>query len=115
MDQFFKDLLDINEVHGVILRDFGGEVEYQNFRNSISFDPERLKPILDSLVQIQEADIIFANLRIYLRRSAAGHLLVVMARTVPIAMVRLHCDMIIPSLKPARKRSSKGFWGFKKS
>jgi len=115
MDHVFKDLMDIKEVHGVVLRDFGGEVEYQNFRNNITFDPERLKPILDALVQIQEADVVFANQRIYLRRSAAGHLLVVMARNVPIAMVRLHCDMIIPSLKPAKKRSSKGFWGFRKS
>jgi hypothetical protein len=115
MDGIFKDLFEIPEVQGVVLKKLGGGIEYQFFRQQVSFNIKQLNPILDSLGGLREADMVFANLRLYLRRSKGVHLLVIMNTSVPIAMVRLHCDMIIPKLKQTTKKPAKKFWGFLKS
>ena len=115
MEKIFKDLLEIPDVLGVLFKGKAEGVAYQNFRSNpkeASYSIDRLEPLLTSLDGIQEADVIFANLRLYFRQVEAGHLLVVMNRAVPIAMVRLHCDMIIPRLATSEPPTSKKFWGF---
>ena len=112
MEYLFKDLMEIREVIGVILRDPDGRIQYQAFREGAAYDLDQIEPALEALGQIQEADVVFTHRRLYVRQTPAGQLLVVMARGVPIAMVRLHCDMLIPRLSPpATPSGKKKFWG----
>ncbi|MGB5984312.1 MAG: hypothetical protein WBG37_03325 [Desulfobacterales bacterium] len=116
MEEIFKDLMEIREVIGVVLRSSDGRIQYQTFCEGAAYDLDQLQPALDALKQIQEADVVFTHLRLYLRQTQAGQLLVVMARGVPIAMVRLHCDMIIPRLSPPQGSiGKKKLWGLFKS
>ena len=115
MDTLFKDLLEISDVRGVVWRSPEGIIRHQFLRHGRAPNLDQMQPMLDALETIQEADLIFTDSRLYLRRSEAGHLIVVMNRQVPIAMVRLHCDMIIPRLTNPPKQPSHKFWKFLKS
>jgi len=51
---------------------------------------------------MRETDLVFKQGRIYIRRTDIGYLVVLMGLFVPIAMMRLQCDILLPSLKPAK-------------
>jgi hypothetical protein len=106
MQQYFNDLLGTDGVLGLMLLSFKGEVLYMA-------DPSQLlqaHPVDEIAVQltdaltdtVQEADMVFSNRRVYLRRTPVGPLLIILTLAAPIAMVRLHCDTLIPTLQPPK-------------
>jgi hypothetical protein len=58
--------------------------------------------LIESLEGMRETDLIFEKGRIYIRKTEMGFLVVLMALYVPIAMVRLNCDILLPSLQPSK-------------
>ncbi|MEJ2642774.1 MAG: hypothetical protein P8010_24755 [Desulfosarcinaceae bacterium] len=107
MQQYFNDLLGTDGVLGLMLLSFQGEVLYKA-------DPSQLlqtgtvdkiaMELTDTLTDaVQEADMVFSRRRVYLRRTPIGPLLIILTLAAPIALVRLHCDTLIPSLKPPKR------------
>jgi hypothetical protein len=48
----------------------------------------------------READIVFEGARIYIRRSEIGFVRALVSPSISMAMLRLNCDILLPSLKP---------------
>ena len=120
MKKLFKDILEIDNVEGVMFLTFEGEMIYREF--STEFDKEsglkdkkgRWAMLIDALDGAREADAVFEDRRIYIRKAESGYIVVIMDVYAPIAMVRLNCDILLPELK--NKKTSKGFLGlFKKN
>lgn len=114
MEPELNEILRLDDVKGVIVLSGEGGVLFQQFVDS-KFHPsqtdEKTWPsLLSALEGIREADFLFDNLRIYIRRSADGYLLVLMGHFAPIAMVRLNCDIALPALK--KVNTAKGFGRF---
>jgi len=101
MRDLFDDILSTNGVKGVLLFSFSGDIIYKEFVSPVDEQPENLDwPFfIESLEGMRETDLIFEKGRIYIRRTEIGYLLVLMALFVPIAMVRLNCDILLPALK----------------
>ena len=101
MNHFFKDIIAIDGVKGILLFSPEGRLHFQELNYPFHEDPARqdwsFVPLM--MKNIREADLVYENSRFYLRSTAAGCLLVVMERTTPISLVRLSCDMAIPALK----------------
>ena len=57
---------------------------------------------IESLAGMRETDLIFEKGRLYIRRTDIGYLVILIGLFVPIAMMRLQCDILLPSLKPAK-------------
>lgn len=109
MKELFKDILDIEDVKGIMIFSFKGELVFKEFLKPISQDPESREwwPLLiDSLQGIREADIVYEKNRLYIRKTEIGYLLILMGLFAPVAMMRLNCDILLPSLEKAG--SSKG-------
>lgn len=91
-------------ISGVVVITFNGKILHQNHLDDELGD-QLTQPVLhqfiDTLGIIQEADIIFARRRVYVRRISVGFLLVLMLPPAPMAMVRLQIDTIIPQLEDA--------------
>jgi len=104
MKALFKDILDTENVHGVMLLSFEGKAVYQEFNPSVSpnIDPHEWSALTSLLKDIDEAEIVFDHCLLYVIRSTGGFVLVVMGRQAPIAMVRLNCSIILPSLGPTK-------------
>lgn len=110
MEPNFDDILDLDDVKGILVLSRQGQPLYQRLAAGAfdHVDPasENWAPFLAALEGIREADFIFEKHRLYIRESAGGYILVLMGHFAPIAMVRLNCDIILPSLKQAH--ASKG-------
>ena len=104
MRELFKDILNMEGVKGLMMFSFAGEPVYKEFNQA---QPEGIESrdwslFIESLAGMRETDLIFKNGRLYIRRTDIGYLVVLMGLFVPIAMMRLQCDILLPSLKPAK-------------
>ena len=110
MKDLFKDIFDIDDVHGVMFLPFKGKLVFSEF---VSQQPKKIGdinwlPFIQSLNGIHEAELIFENNRFYLRKAGMGYILVVMGKAGLTEMVRLNCDVLISSFEQTKKKH-KGF------
>ena len=116
MKKIFNDILSIEDVSGIILFSFKGELIFKEFKSPLSREPETRDwwgLFIRSLNGVREADLIFEKSKLYIRKTEIGYLIILMGIFVPTAMVRLNCDMLLPTLKQI-KISKKGKSVFKK-
>lgn len=100
MKEIFKDILALEDVQGVVMSSFEGEILFKE----PSLEIERSLPLfIRTLGTIREADLIFEKSRIYVRRTDTGYLVVLLGLFASGAMLRLHVDMVLPSLKEREK------------
>jgi hypothetical protein len=102
MPNLFEDVLKMEDVNGVLLVSPEGEVIVEEFNTPPSKSHglnESLPQVIQGLKNIREADLVFEKIRLYFRKTEAGYFIVHMGRFAPAAMVRLNCDMLLPSLK----------------
>lgn len=106
MHDRFNDILKIEGVKGLILISYGGDVIFRELHQAVLREAENRnwKLFIESLADMRETDLIFEKGRLYIRKSDLGYLLVLLGSFVPIAMVRLQCDILLPSLKPAKAK-----------
>jgi len=104
MKDLFNNILGIEDVQGVMLFSFEGRVLFGELLppqaeglEKADFWPEFVK----ALKGIREADLVYENGRLYIRRTALGFLVIPCGAFTPGAMLRLGCDMVLPSLKQA--------------
>jgi hypothetical protein len=104
MRELFKDILGTDGVNGVMLFSFKGDLIFKEFRSSVNEEPEGRdwSFFIESLEGMRETDLVFEKGRIYIRKTEIGYIVILMALFVPIAMIRLNCDIILPSLKPTK-------------
>lgn len=110
MQELFKDILNTDGVTGVMLFAANGDVLFKAFPTTVNAAPDHRdwRFLIESLEGMRETDLIFEKGRIYIRKTEMGFVVVLMALYVPIAMIRLNCDILLPSLqtsKPGRKFS----------
>jgi len=106
MKDLFQGILDVEDVQGAMFLSFGGNLVLKRFKTN---EPEglaemNLAAFISTLDKIQEAELIYDNCMIYIIRSRTGYMMVVMGRIAPIAMVRLNCGIILPSLDKKDKK-----------
>lgn len=103
-----KDILNIENIHGVIFLNLEGEVVFKEFISHIPEETADINwlPFIHTLNGVQEAELVFDKIRFYLRQSRSGYIIVVMDRIAIIEMVRLNCDIILPALEETPKKAS---------
>ena len=104
MQELFKDILNMEGVKGLMLFSFAGETVLKEFNQT---PPEGIESrdwslFIESLAGMRETDLLFKKGRLYIRRTDIGYLVVLVGLFMPIAMLRLQCDILLPSLKPAK-------------
>ena len=112
MRKLFDSMLNIDGVKGLILLSFSGDIIFKELNPILHENVENRdwRGLIESLADIRETDLIFEKGRLYIRRTDLGFLFVLMGPFVPMAMMRLQCDILLPSLKPAK--ASKGIRRF---
>jgi hypothetical protein len=102
MKDLFEDILKMEDVHGVLLVSPEGEVLFEEFNTPPSKGRDSngaLSKVIRDLKEIREADLVFEKTRVYVRKTDAGFFITHMGEFASAAMVRLNCDMLLPSLR----------------
>ena len=104
MRELFKDILNIDGVKGLMLLSFAGQIIFKELNHAVHENVENKdwRLFIESLAHVRETDLIFEKGRLYIRRTGIGYLVVLMGSFVPIAMMRLQCDILLPSLEPVK-------------
>ncbi len=113
MEELFDEMLSIKDVTGVMLVSLNGEILYRNFSPSLRGDPESKdwSSFIQSFSDIQETELVFQKKRIYIRKTKAGYLMVLMGLSASMSMVRLNCDVLMPVLTDIKTgKSLKGLF-----
>ena len=112
MKELFKDILDLDGVKGIILLSSEGDISFKSFSEAIPNDlvSKSWTMLIKNLSGIRETDLVFEEGRLYIRKSDLGYLLIWTSLFTPMAMLRLNCDIVLPSLKPVK--SAKSFTRF---
>jgi len=113
MKDLLSDVLGINGVLGIVLLSGQGGILFDSMENSHPERKEKFtnwKTLINVLANAREADYVFENGRIYIRKTHDGYLLVSMQTFASIAMIKLNCDILLPNLKSSK--SNKGIKGF---
>ncbi len=116
MQALFSDILNTKGVKGILLFSFSGDLIFKEFISPIKEEPKHRdwSFFIESLEGMRETDLVFEMGRIYIRRTELGYLIIIMALFVPIAMIRLNCDILLPSLTQSKSGKKLGRF-FKKS
>lgn len=97
----------MDDVKGVMLVSFEGEPVFKQFFQPLEMGSEgeySWTLFIHSLRGAREVEIFYENARIYIRRTEAGYFFVIMGVSSPMAMIRLNCDMVAPTLKKLVRR-----------
>ena len=115
MKNNFNDILSLDDVTGVMLFSFKGEIMVTEFLSASPVDDLKDADWWDTFVKalngIREAELIFEKGRLYIRETKFGYILIVMGMFAPVTMVRLNCDVLIPALQDTRQKKG---WLFKR-
>ncbi len=113
MQELFTDILSIEGVKGVMLLSFNNDLLFKRFNSDMAQDPKdtNWKQFIELLDGMRETDLIFEKGRIYIRKTDVGFLVIFMSLFVPMAILRLNCDILLPALTPTKspKRWSRFF------
>ena len=104
MRELFEDIIGTEGVTGVMLFATDGELLFKEFSAAPKEAPEQRdwRFLIESLEGMRETDLVFEKGRIYIRKTEIGYLVILMALYVPIAVIRLNCDILLPSLQPSK-------------
>jgi len=124
MENLFKDLFNINGVYGIVYLLDNGDVQFQHFVppmeemndkswNQFTGQGNNWSSLVSPFTGVQEAELIYQVKKFFFRKTDNGFIIVIMDISVSLAIVRLNCNIIAPSLGGVKK--AKGFGGlFKK-
>ena len=122
MENLFEEVLSIEGIMGVIIISDDGASEFTKFvyplseiigkknfgsfiKNSINIDA-----LKSAFSNTNESLLIYDKLRLYIKKLQNGYLIIPMGMFVPVAMVRINCQIIIPEIEKHKK--SKGIGRF---
>lgn len=100
MKKLFADLLNLKDVNGIMVVSFDGDLIFDDFTSPLSERPESRdwKPFVESLNGAKEANLVFEKGTLYVRETKLGYLVVSMGFLASAPMVRLTCDVLLPSI-----------------
>lgn len=100
MKGLFKDILAMEDVRGVVVSSREGEILFTEPPLEVD---QSLPLFIRALGNVREADLVFEKSRIYVRKTDMGYLVILLGLFASAAMVRLHVDMVLPSLRDRGK------------
>lgn len=112
----FSEIRNVNDVHAIMVFSDGGKIRFEEVFSSAPFEKpskNNWEALAKALNGIKEADVLYGENRIYIRKVQPGYLLIVMGLRAPVAMVRMSCDVLSSSLtdRDLGKKGLKSFFG----
>lgn len=100
MKEQFKDILSLSDVKGALVVSPSGQIVFQRFTT----EPAEILPepvfqkLVTALTSVDEMELLFEDIRLYIRKYSKGFIIIVTGRFAHMSMVRLNCDILIPVL-----------------
>ena len=112
MQDILKDIHELDHVLGSLLITTDGAPVHAHFSSAlnISSDGHDWKSFVNALQDLREADILFDDMRVYLRKTNIGYLLIVMEIYAVHSYIKLQCDVLISKIENLKTKGLKRFF-----
>jgi len=104
MKEAFKNIIEFRDVEAIFYIGKTSETVHvaENYKNEFETGTppkiEEIDSIIKSIGSLDEAELIFSEKRIYIRKIEDSHLVIVLGFITPTPMLQLNCDISIPEL-----------------
>jgi hypothetical protein len=112
MQEIFKEILDQEDITGCLYVDRTGQILYSHFRPSAisSAEKHNWQAVIKALGNISEADILFEQIKLFLRRTNNGYLLVRASQEVGLSLIKLQLDLLVQKLNDYKPKPISRFF-----
>jgi hypothetical protein len=104
----FKDIISLHDVAAVMLIGDNGRPLVSTVADRGSgLEAVRTQDwsiLTQAFNGFKEAELVYENHRLFIKKAPSGFLVVFMGRFAPVAMVRLHCDVALARLAAPKTR-----------
>ena len=102
MKTIIKNLLCFDDVQGIIFLSHQGECLFSEYEGETGSDLKSFDwtAFTHAFKCIREAELVFGNNRIFIRRTELGLAIIILGWFATIAMIRLKCNELIPAVNP---------------
>lgn len=102
MKMIFKKILKLDDVQGIIFLSNRGKCLFNEYGGKPRSDLKELDwaAFTAAFKCVREAELVFSNNRIFYRRAEQGQIIIIMGWFATIAMIRLKCNEVLPSVAP---------------
>lgn len=112
MKDIFKEVMGLEGVRGLVIVSNEGGVTLTKSSPDFKNEAERLAqinwlPFTIEMGGINDAELVYDSARFYIKKFEDGYLIVVVGDNAPLSMVRLNCEVLIPSLSKMQPASKK--------
>ena len=106
MKEHVADLLALDDIKGVVVLGTTGSVVYQQFNEppTSKLGNNDFRELIRAAAGIRELEVMYDNVRLYIRKYPGGALIIVAGHFALAAMVRLNCDIVIPTLSESSEK-----------
>lgn len=112
MQQILNDIHELDHVLGCLMIGTDGNPTHVQFSSALKIPPDGhdWTPFVETLQEIQEAEFLFDDLRLYVRKTAIGYLLIVMEIYAVQSLVKLQCDVLVSKIGSPKAKGLKRFF-----
>ena len=112
MKDIFKEVMGIEGVRGLLIVSNEGVVTLSKSSSDFKREAEQLGqinwlPFTMEMSGIKDAELVYDSARFYIKKFEEGYLLVIIGDNAPLSMVRLNCEVLLPSLVKMQPTSKK--------
>lgn len=106
--EIFKNIKSLQDVLAVMLIGDDGNVLASSVGDAGAglqgLETGNWQALAQAFNGVKEAEILYENHRLFIKKAPAGFLVVVMGHFAPVAMVRLNCDVVLARLATPKTR-----------
>jgi hypothetical protein len=108
MNEIFQEIMELDHVTGGLFISKEGKVVYSQFLTQamVPFENHNWLSLINALGNISEADILYENARLFLRKTNAGYLLILTEPYAILSLIKLQCDLLIQKLNEYKPNKS---------
>ncbi len=122
MESLFDEIFAIDGVYGILIISKDGINEFNKFKSPLleKISSKKCKEFIEKSIDIKiiaktlekssESLLQYSQKRLYIKNTDNGYLFIIMDMFVPIAMVRLNCQLLVPEIN--KIKSPKGLGRF---
>jgi hypothetical protein len=101
MKELLKDVLEIEGVNGIVILTDEGDVIFKDILSDTLTKIDELEwgLFIGDIGGSREAELVYEQGLFYVRKVEFGYMIVIVDLHVQTAMIRLNCDIVLPSLQ----------------
>jgi hypothetical protein len=107
-----NDIKDVEHVRGCLFLTNEGAIAHAHFSTPQEIEAEKYPwlSLIESLSKLNEVDILFDNIRLYIRKTNEGYLLLILEVYAILSMIKLHCNVLVSQLDSNKPKKLSRFF-----